>query len=265
MATRVQQIANWLNTARWDSRQRASRYKEHIVGQGWQQPYNAVVKDAQGNEVVEKRYKNVPGFNKGMSASAIKVDDVENMEWIDVIKPSERRLTTPLSWRSRLGKNVRKPPMILSIKINPRKGIMLVTFSSNGAEIAYDHVPREVMAELMFAAKNDQDGATLGKTFWDIVRYRGAAGGSKYPWWTVKAGTTASTDPERQMTAEERKQAETLAERALDQWSDPSVQALWSADEVNKWYHQMQEAYDNDDHHKMVNLYLEGKRKNMYR
>jgi hypothetical protein len=264
MARGYRSITNWLMSAKWDARQRASRYSAptHILGKGWHQPYDQVVTDATtGTERKEKRYIHIPGFDKSASASAIKVSDVLNEEWPVkyTFTPSARRLNTPLSWRTRLNKNVNKPPMISEVKANPKKGIMLVTFSSNGAQVAYDHVPREVIAELMHAAENDQDGATLGVMFWDIVRYRGSVKGSKYPWWYAQKGTTASQRIESNMSEEQKDYFIKKTQELLDITSDPSWPVGEDPDKASSlrylYFTKLNEAYDADDYRTMGTIY----------
>jgi hypothetical protein len=238
---------------RWDARQRASRYKDHVIGQGWQEPFAQVVRDSQtGEERIEKKYRPVPGFKRETAPSSIKVDDVENAEWPVEFAPQYENK----SWRTRLAKwKSPATPMISNIKANPKRGIMLVTFGSDGAQVTYDHVPREVIAELQHIAAS---GGSLGRLFWDLVRYRGSAGGSKYPFWYAKAGGM-------QMSDEGRVEAKRMAEKALDWVSDPEHgENTMTIEDADKYIQGMIDAYDNDNFAKMTSLYLDGKRRGFY-
>jgi hypothetical protein len=202
---------------RWDARQRGSRYKDHVVGEGWQEPFSEVVREGEQEKTVT-RYKSII-FNKAKSASSISVDDVENGEWPINFGPRyEGR-----SWRTRLAKwKSPATPMITNIRANPDKGLMAVTFGSDGAVIVYDHVPREIVAELQYTA---QSGGSLGRLFWDLVRQRGT-GYTKYPYWVAKEGqeSAAQQARKRYYSPEEQQAVKVRANSALEVLRDPLIQ-----------------------------------------
>jgi hypothetical protein len=112
--------------------------------------------------------------------------------------------------------------MISNVKANPQKGLMAVTFGSNGAVVVYDHVPREIIAELQYIA---QSGGSLGRLFWDLVRQRGT-GATKYPYWTAKEGTLSALQQARmkQYNPEEQQALKVRVSRAIRVLNDPLYQ-----------------------------------------
>jgi hypothetical protein len=265
MAKRYTNITTWLNSEKsgdWP-RQRGTIYGEqHNVGEGY---FNFVkARGADKASAADERgfiRKHVPGFNRETSVSSFRPEAFANNEWPIVFTPHENRLNTPLSWRSRLGRDIKATPMISEVKANPRKGMMLVTFSSNGAVVQYDHVPREVIAELRQVAANN---GSLGRHFWEIVRYRGQAGGSKYPFYYSQKGAGASegTYQDKQLSLERNVQ------REIQNWSDPEHQKMMIRTEgagvVDKYYTQLKAAYANKDYDKMSSIYKKGLSEGFY-
>jgi hypothetical protein len=240
-----QNIQSWLMGNRWDARQRASRYKDHVIGEGWQEPFGKVVNQVTGGS--RQDYRQVPGFKRETSPAAIKVDDVENMEWPINFAPSY----TDKSWRTPK-REWKSPatPMISNIKANPKLGIMLVTFGSNGAQFTYDHVPREVIAQLQYAAKS---GMSLGREFWDLVRVRGRGGreSSKYPYWEARS-------PERTEVPQGYKDSlDWAVNEELGLQNTPEAKQMMSADEA-KLVEDLSKAYDEENYSQMARLYRKG-------
>lgn len=258
-----QKLSSWLYGSRWDVRQRAKRYKEdHVIGEGWKEDLGAVVQDVvvDGSEGLlhkaGRKYRFIPGIKRETAIASIDPDNIANAEWPIEFTPSY----TNKSWRSRLGKwKTPATPMISNIKANHKKGIMLVTFGSDGAQVMYDHVPREVIAQLQYAA---QSGESLGKAFWDLVRYRGHTEGSKYSYWYASKGTA----PEKQMMSqEERDWLDSKVYEALRLYDEGTDQRnMLSADEVEHWVTRLSDAYDSEDYHKMAQIYLAGKKQGFY-
>jgi len=252
-----QSLSSWLMGNRWDQRERAKRYKDHVIGEGWQEPFRAVSDDAK--EANPKPFQHVPGFKREKAPSMIDPTEVTNSEWPVDFDPVNDKV--PKSWRSRLNKYVNKHTMISNIKANPKKGLMLVTFGSNGAMVTYDHVPREVIAHLQYIAKS---GESLGKAFWDIVRYRGQAGGSKYPWYVAKEGSSAASDraaANEGISPEEKKQWDKVIYEELKVFDTPSWRTNYSveeADKVQKFVDRLTDAYDAEDYTLIKQLYVTG-------
>lgn len=256
-----QSIASWLQSNRWDSRERAQRYKDHVVGVGWQEPYDEVVYDAQshGAETI-KSLRPVRGFKRETSINAIDKGDVENQTWPIDFGPAY----TNKSWRTRLnGKPYNKwkspaTPMITNIQANASKGLMRVTFGSNGAVVQYDHVPRAVIAELAYCAKS---GQSLGKLFWDIVRYRGKGGveGGKYPYYPEPGVKSAKQIYAEGLTQKEKDDLDVKAFNAFFQYREGSEERrLLSAAELQQYVIALEKAYNDEDYKRMAEIYNKG-------
>lgn len=253
-----QTLSTWLNGHRWDTHQRSSRYrKDHVIGEGWREDLGDIVEDvvtAQGvNKVTKKNYRFIPGIKRETALASIDTDDLSNNEWPIVFAPRY----TDKSWRTRLGRWITPAkPMITAVKANTRKGLLCVTFN-NGAEVIYDHVPKEVIFQLRATAKN---GGSLGKAFWDLVRYRGHKEGSKYSYWYAK-----SHAPELQMNQQERDFLDKKIYEVMSMYEEGTdARNLLSADEVNKYIIPLNTAYDDEDYHTMAKLYAAGLKRGLW-
>jgi hypothetical protein len=218
------------------------------------EPYGDVVEDAQKNS--PKLYRQVRGFKRETAPASIKVDDVENDDWPINFKPQYKNQ----SWRTALNKwKSPATPMIDNVKANPKKGIMLVTFGNNGAQYTYDHVPRAVIAQLKYAADS---GQSLGKEFWELVRYKGVNGstGSKYPYWQARAGEGQVTEiPESY-----KSWLDQLVDKELKTYKEGSdaYKAL-TADEL-ELVDSLNAANDAEDYTQMSKLYSKGKKNGLF-
>jgi hypothetical protein len=226
-------LTNWLNRASWDSRQRAKNYKEHVVGGGWMDVRTQVIDD----EITVETLINVPGFKRSTSLASIDVESPENEDWPMSIKPQY----SGKSYRSKQFKWKRPAQeMITEILANPKKGLMLATFGSNGAKVLYDHVPKEVISFLNYEAES---GRSLGAAFWQLVRYNKTRGG-KYPYYYVKGGS-------REMTGEHREALDRKAYNALNEWENNKGVM---DEKMKTLYEKLDAAYENDDYDKMDTL-----------
>ena len=246
-----QTLSSWLYGARWDKRQRAKRYtQDHVIGEGWREDLGEVVEnvvnDAGNIEQVKKRqYRYIPGIKRETAIASIDPNDVANNEWPIDFSPSYENK----SWRTRLGKWVSPAtPMISNIKANDKKGLMLVTFGSNGAQVVYDHVPREVIAQLQVMANS---GGSLGKTFWDLVRYRGSKEGSKYSYWYSSGGVSTSSKTQEEKDWLDKNVFKVL--RAYDEGT--TARKNMSAAEYEHFIQPLSKAYDDEDYDKMERIY----------
>jgi hypothetical protein len=260
---RYPSIQNWLYNSSWDARERASRYKEHVLGEGWQQPYGEMEYDATTHQQERgKKFRNVPGFERQTAPSSVKISDVGTIDenWTITINVPY----TDRSYRSKLHKWIKATPMISVIKCAPRKGIMEVTFANNGTVVGYDHIPREVMAELKFAAES---GQSVGVRFWDLVRNRRPAGGkggsrgSKYPMWYVQRGQDRIyQNKAAELTGEDRKRLENKVDRVLNEGPPEWL----SSEQRRKFFGELDEAWGQKNWPVMLQIFNAGKAAGAY-
>jgi hypothetical protein len=260
---RYASMEKWLSRNTWDARERASRYREHTLGEGWQQPYDEIVYDAVTHqEAKERKFKNVPGFERKTAPSSVKVDDVGNINenWTITIDVPY----TDRSFRSKKNAWVRATPMISVIKCAPAKGIMEVTFANNGAVVGYDHVPREVMAELRYAAES---GRSVGVKFWDLVRNRrpyggrGGNSGGKYPYWYVRKGQDAIYQNRAAALSGDDKRR---LERRVDQVLNDGAPEWLSREQRKKFFGELDDAWGRQDWTMMLQIFNAGKAAGVY-
>jgi hypothetical protein len=222
--TSVERLSQWLNIDprqqennkyTWDQRERAKVYTAYEHGQGLFGYKNELVYNhATKQEEYTKVYQHIPGFKRSDAPAVIDPQDVNVKEWpVDFVPIYiDAGGGGPKSWRTRFHKwEMGKQPMISRIRANPRRGLMLVDFSSNGAQVEYDHVPITVIADLKYCAEN---GISVGARFWDLVRYRGHQRGSKFPYWYAQRG---AEDPAGWDESKQIEMAET-AEKYLEQY-----------------------------------------------
>jgi hypothetical protein len=210
----------------------------------------------------ERKFKNVPGFERQTAPSSIKVDDVGtiNEKWtITIDVPYKDR-----SYRTKKSAWVKATPMISVIKCAPAKGVMEVTFASNGAVVGYDHIPREVMAELKYAAES---GRSVGAKFWDLVRNRRPLGGKggntggKYPYWYgVRGQDKIYQEKVAELSGDDRRRLEKKINRVLD---DGPPKWL-SSDQRRKFFGDLDRAWGEQNWAAMLQIFNAGKSAGVY-
>lgn len=166
-------VMKWLQGSTWDKRMRSLSAKSYIRGEGY-----ATVDD------MDKRV-NVPGFKRESFIGTIDLKDIgEDTTW-------DRHFVCPYthkSYRTKKGlwahSSSSEGPiaMIKEVYYCTPKGLMRVIFTKHNTEVIYDHVPKSVYDELEYVARSE-GAKSVGALFWQLVRYKGSRGSSKFPYW----------------------------------------------------------------------------------
>jgi hypothetical protein len=99
---------------------------------------------------------------------------------------------------------------IVKIEYAPMRQLLSVTFETDGAEVVFFRVPKEVYSELLYLAESgsgitDRRGVfrhNLGIRFWDIVRIRGVRDASRYRYEYITTGARTGTKVQQESDAE---------------------------------------------------------------
>jgi hypothetical protein len=99
---------------------------------------------------------------------------------------------------------------IVKIEYAPMRQLLSVTFETDGSEVIFFRVPKEVYSELLYLAESgsgitDRRGVfrhNLGIRFWDIIRIRGVRDASRYRYEYLTHGARKGSAAKQESDAE---------------------------------------------------------------